>query len=130
MNAPDPQLVALAQSMAPSLERKPRPAVTASEIAYEMAEAEFLASPAKYAAWLESVDGDRHPAGWFFTSMSVSELLWVQMGSDFDDEQRAEATLELRNRYLKDQCADIAMRSEELTEPGTGYVPAKQREAV
>ena len=96
----------------------PRPAVTASEIAYEMAEAEFLASPAKYAAWLASVDGDRHPAGWFFTSMSVSELLWVQMGSDFDDEQRAEATLELRNRYLKDQCADIAARSLELMGDG------------
>ena len=130
MNAPDKHLVALAQGMAPSLERKPRPAVTASEIAYEMAEAEFLASPAKYAAWLESVDGDRHMALWFMAPMSASELMAVQNNQHAEMRQSYAATRELRNRYLNDQCADIAARSIELQEPGTGYVPAKQREAV
>ncbi len=108
----------------------PRPAVTASEIAYEMAEAEFLASPAKYAAWLQSVDGDRHMAVWFMAPMSVSELMAAQMDEKSTAEQCQQATKELRNRYLKDQCADIAARSIELQEPGTGYNPAKQREAV
>jgi len=121
MNAPDPQLVALAQSMAPSLERKPSPAVTASEIAYEMAEAEYLASPEKYAAWLQSVDGDRHMAVWFMAPMSVSELMAAQMDEKSTAEQCQQATKELRERYLKDQCADIAARSDELQEPGTGY---------
>jgi hypothetical protein len=130
MNAPDPQLVALAQSMAPSLERIPRPAVTASEIAYEMAEAEFLASPAKYAAWLESVDGDRRMTLYFQAAMTEGELMAVQMSTSATVEQVYEATRELRWRYLNDQYKYIEERSIELQEPGTGYVPAKQREAV
>lgn len=108
----------------------PRPAVTASEIAYEMAEAEFLASPAKYAAWLESVDGDRHMALWFMAPMSVGELMAVQNNPNAEMRQSYAATRELRNRYLNDQCADIAARSIELQEPGTGYMPTTQREAV
>lgn len=130
MNAPDKHLVALAQGMAPSLERKPRPAVTASEIAYEMAEAEFLASPAKYAAWLESVDGDRHMALWFMAPMSASELMAVQNNQHAEMRQSYAATRELRNRYLNDQCADIAARSIELQEPGTGYNGMSRQDAA
>lgn len=131
MNAPDPHLVAIAQGMAPSLERKPRPAVTASEMAYEMAEAEFLASPAKYAAWLESVNGDRHMALWFMAPMSVGELMAVQNNPNAEMRQSYAASRELRKRYLKDQCEYIAERSEELMQPGTGYNGiTKQREEV
>lgn len=99
----------------------PRPAVTASEIAYETAEAEFLASPAKYAAWLESVDGDRRMTLYFHAAMTEGELMAVQMSTSATVQQVYEATRELRWRYLKDQCEYIAERSIELQEPGTGY---------
>ena len=67
-------------------------AVTQQEMAYEMAEAEYLASPEKYAAWLESVDGDRHMALWFMAPMSASELMAVQNNPNAELRQSYAAT--------------------------------------
>ena len=105
-------------------------AVTQQEMAYEMAEAEYLASPEKYAAWLESVDGERHMALWFMAAMSASELMAVQMSTSATMQQSYEASRELRRRYLKDQCADIAARSLELMQPGTGYNGIRRQDAA
>ena len=121
MNAPDKHLADQFGEMLTTAWPMPKPAVTQSEIACEMAEAECLADPEKYGSWLQSVNSDRHMALWFMAPMSAGELMAVQMGDKADDYQRTAATFELRRRYLKDQCADIAARSLELQEPGTGY---------
>lgn len=77
------------------------------EIVFEMA-ADQVATPERMAGWLESANTEREPSKYFIGGISTEAAAALLFGRSATQEQREQAAILLRNRFVEEHMEEIS----------------------
>jgi hypothetical protein len=80
-------------------------AFTLPEIAFEMVVDE-VATPERMGGWIESANTEREPSK-YFGPISTEKVAEILFGTKADQEQREQAAILLRNRFVDEHMEEI-----------------------
>lgn len=83
-----------------------------SEIVFEMA-ADQIATPERMGGWIESASTEREPSK-YFGPISTNDVASILFGTAANQEQREQAAILLRNRFVEEHMEEISRLSAEI----------------